>query len=279
MRKNAAARQKRSWRRCCTVMSWIVWNSWALRASGMLCLPHMPAQLDERRMVVEQKIAALQAQLAAFFGRFALEDEPNETAREERLRERCRQLQEALRQRGQAQERIARLLAEHPELAEAGDEAPADAEALRAQWDAVRKEIETHSERITAGKSRVERLTEEGDQVTEYESEKLRLQESLAEGQHRHALLVKTARLMEQAKENLSTRYLRPVMTRFAAYAGAFVPELGETAIIDTSLDVKVERQGERRGGTISARVISASWISVCVLPWSTPCIRGMPPA
>lgn len=198
-------------------------------------------------MVVEQKIAALQAQLAAFFGRFALEDEPNETAREERLRERCRQLQEALRQRGQAQERIARLLAEHPELAEAGDEAPADAEALRAQWDAVRKEIETHSERITAGKSRVERLTEEGDQVTEYESEKLRLQESLAEGQHRHALLVKTARLMEQAKENLSTRYLRPVMTRFAAYAGAFVPELGETAIIDTSLDVKVERQGERR--------------------------------
>lgn len=205
------------------------------------------AQLDERRMVVEQKIAALQAQLAAFFGRFALEDEPNETAREERLRERCRQLQEALRQRGQAQERIARLLAEHPELAEAGDEAPADAEALRAQWDAVRKEIETHSERITAGKSRVERLTEEGDQVTEYESEKLRLQESLAEGQHRHALLVKTARLMEQAKENLSTRYLRPVMTRFAACAGAFVPELGETAIIDTSLDVKVERQGERR--------------------------------
>lgn len=152
-------------------MSWIVWNSWALRASGMLCLPHMPLSWTKGGWWSSRKLRRWQAQLAAFFGRFALEDEPNETAREERLRERCRQLQEVLRQRGQAQERIARLLAEHPELAEAGDEAPADAEALRAQWDAVRKEIETHSERITAGKSRVERLTEEGDQVTEYESE------------------------------------------------------------------------------------------------------------
>ena len=90
-------------------------------------------------------------------------------------------------------------------------------------------------------------LTEEGDQVTEYESEKLRLQESLAEGQHRHALLVKTVQLMEKAKENLSTRYLQPVMSRFSAYAGEFVPELGKTAAVDTALDVMVEREGERR--------------------------------
>ena len=205
------------------------------------------AQLDEQRAVVERKIAALQAQLDAFFARFALEGEPDENAREERLRERCRQLQEALRQREQAQEKIARLQVEHPALAAAGEETPADAEALRAQWDAVREEIETRSQRITAGKSRVERLTEEGDQVTEYESEKLRLQESLAEGQHRHRLLVKTIKLLEKAKENLSTRYLRPVMTSFAAYVESFVPELGESAVIDTSLDVMVERQGERR--------------------------------
>lgn len=204
-------------------------------------------QLEEQGAAVDQKIAAQQAQLAAFFARFALEEEPDESTREERLRERYGQLQEVLRRREQAREKIARLQAEHPELAAAGEEMPADAGVLREEWDAVRAEIEALSERITAGKSRVEHLIEEGDQVTEYESEKLRLQESLAEGQHRHALLVKTVKLMEKAKENLSTRYLQPVMSRFSAYAGEFVPELGKTAAVDTALDVMVEREGERR--------------------------------
>ncbi len=98
-----------------------------------------------------------------------------------------------------------------------------------------------------------ERENETALSVTQKEAEKAELTLSLTEAEHTHALLQKAQKILKDAKEDLSTRYLKDMEGHFSGYL-AMLSEKEEHYTFDTDLALSTEREGERRTVEVLSR-------------------------
>ncbi len=123
----------------------------------------------------------------------------------------------------------------------------------------ARKEKELSASLLTLEKkiaeleAEAERENETALSVTQKEAEKAELAASLAEAEHTHSLLQKAQKILKDAKEDLSTRYLKDMEGHFSGYL-AMLSEKEERYTFDTDLALSTEREGERRTVEVLSR-------------------------
>ncbi len=100
--------------------------------------------------------------------------------------------------------------------------------------------------RITERSAELERQKEIAATEVQKSAEKETLKQELAQAEHTLSLLQKAQKLLKDAKEDLSTRYLKDMEGHFDRYL-ALLSDKKEKYTFDTDLALSTEREGERR--------------------------------
>jgi len=106
---------------------------------------------------------------------------------------------------------------------------------------------------IAAQTAEAERCGEIAAQAPLRRAEKQAIEEEKAEAEHTFALIQTTRKLLSDAKEDLSTRYLGDMEAHFARYLDLLGTE-NESFRFNTDLALSTERMGERRGVEVLSR-------------------------
>ncbi len=140
-----------------------------------------------------------------------------------------------------------------------GDEAPEnvlDVEALSEKEKQLLRELEAQSRELTDLNSRLERLRTETERLPELRERASALAERLATGKERLNTVTAAMRLLEEAKNALSTRYLDGMQESFTAFLKQLSEQEHLEAELDASLDVHMRQSGKSR----STESLSRGW-------------------
>jgi uncharacterized protein YhaN len=145
--------------------------------------------------------------------------------------------------------------------------APTDAE----EYDrlvALEKELQARisdlERRRTVLKNDVDHLSDEVDRIPELTHKQEGLKSRLAEYKANAATISTTAKLLEEAKTALSTRYLDDMQKSFARFLSILTEGDAPEAVMDTSFDVSLRKGGKTR----SMESFSRGWrdaVQFCV--------------
>lgn len=137
-------------------------------------------------------------------------------------------------------------------------------EHLNSEERAATEALEQLQRRRTLLKSSIDRLAVDADRIPELEEELLQMKNRIDEARANAATVAHTAKLLEEAKTALSTRYLDGMQTSFATFLSTLVGEKAPDARMDTSFDVHL-REG---GKTHTLESFSRGWrdaVQFCV--------------
>lgn len=122
-----------------------------------------------------------------------------------------------------------------------------DPRLLRQQEQHLREEVTQLERQLQLQLQRVHRLREQTAQIPQLREELVGWQEKLAKMRQDARLLDDTMDYLQQARERLSGNYLRTIESRFGAYLTQLEGNDGEKYLIDTELQVQLERMGQVR--------------------------------
>lgn len=109
------------------------------------------------------------------------------------------------------------------------------------------QQLEALRTEITSIEEKLNQLNQKLEERMEYEGEKERLLEQLAQGREHYEVLEDTVKYLKKAKENLSTHYFGDIQSHFEHYIKILCQSLSGTAGIDIKLNVKVNEGGAKR--------------------------------
>ena len=143
-------------------------------------------------------------------------------------------------------------------LAEAGareEDALLDAEQISAEWELVQAEYKQKSAELSVLAQKAEQLFEKADAYGALVAEKQALEDKLETWRANYEAIVQAEKFMEQARENLSSRYLVRMQEAFAQR----MQELGGGEMqfgMDTEFSVMLREKGKSR----SIEYLSSGW-------------------
>ncbi len=120
-------------------------------------------------------------------------------------------------------------------------------EALGKQEAELAQELEAAQRRHTLLKSGIERLALDADRVPELEETLAQIKEALDTARANAKTIADTAKLLEEAKTALSTRYLGGMQESFTKFLSSLTPESTPEALMDTSFEVRLREGGQTR--------------------------------
>lgn len=131
-----------------------------------------------------------------------------------------------------------------------------EADDLRGELADCRKRRDALLRERESLKSRIGSLSEEAERIPELEEECARLDEEYTKGEREYELLKKTANLLEKAREQFSTRYLKDLQKGVETFLSLLEPEEPYNSVVDVKLQVKLEEAGAFR----ELEYYSAGW-------------------
>ena len=118
-------------------------------------------------------------------------------------------------------------------------------ERWSAEERAAAETLEKLQRQRTLLKSSIDRLAADADRIPELEEELLQMKQRIDEARANAATVAHTAKLLEEAKNALSTRYLDGMQTSFASFLSTLIGEHAPDARMDTSFDVRLREGGQ----------------------------------
>ena len=122
-----------------------------------------------------------------------------------------------------------------------------DPKVLRTEEQRLRKMQEDASARLLRARQKVADLRRETERIPALRQELELNQKKLLEERENVRILDATMDFLQKAKENLATAYLGAIHSRFGHYLTMLDGSTGENYLIDTGLQVQLERQGLSR--------------------------------
>lgn len=148
----------------------------------------------------------------------------------------------------EAENRLQDYLAEHPEAEQPKDDAPPVSDIMT--LDEERRSLAAEKVKLTAERDRLRRLVlplrENADRADERRHRVAAVTEELAEANRRFFAIENARRLLEEARDRLSTRYLSDMQAAFAHYINRLVPSLDSRGVLSADLSLEVENGGRR---------------------------------
>lgn len=122
----------------------------------------------------------------------------------------------------------------------------ASKEVIESKISKLDMQISTLSDEKNYNKNQIELLETNLEEISNFENELEYTRQELKEAEEKCAILEKTKKYLEKAKEQFSSHYLKGMVTGFENYLKLLN---GETldANIDVNLDVKIETNGSKR--------------------------------
>ncbi len=177
----------------------------------------------------------------------------------EKLDERARLLDEIK----QKETELASFIAE--KKLDSPDQAPSlDCDALKAEQQKLQEGYEELQRHRTGLKSAIDRLADDAARIPELEDAQEQLKLRIAEARANAATIANTAKLLEEAKTALSTRYLDGMQRSFHEYLSVLTEGKAPESTIDTSFEVRLREAGQ----THSMESFSRGWrdaVEFCV--------------
>ena len=124
---------------------------------------------------------------------------------------------------------------------------PEDLDRLQAEERAVMEKLESAQRRHTLLKSGIDRLSLDADRIPDLEAELEQMKEQIDEARANAATVASTAKLLEEAKTALSTRYLDGMQESFHGFLEELVGKEAPDALMDTSFEVRLREGGQTR--------------------------------
>lgn len=161
-------------------------------------------------------------------------------------------------------EQISRFHTEHEADLQADVSASTDVELLKEEELRLRSKLNRLSRELAESRQSVRQLRHYVDQIPGKEDALSRRQEEKRQYLRSSALLDSTMDFLQQAREQLSSRYMAPIQRSFAAYMEQLWGDDVGRLMMDTELNVCLERCGEARElGYFSAG--SADIVTLCM--------------
>lgn len=158
----------------------------------------------------------------------------------EKLDERGRLLDEI----AQKEKELASFIAE--KKLDSPDQAPSlDCDALKAEQQHLQARYEELQRHRAGLKSAIDRLVDDADRIPELEDAQAQLKLRIAEARANATTIANTAKLLEEAKTALSTRYLDGMQRSFHEYLSVLTEGEAPESTIDTSFEVRLREAGQ----------------------------------
>lgn len=199
---------------------------------------------QEKASRIRAELTALQERLSAFLGRLTHRQSNQPEACLARIESLCREhtiIQESIRRQRQD------LSEREKEYGKDTQEIPASAEILRQQESALSQRLELLRTQQTDLLRLWGRTTEQTQKIPALEDELSHLSAELVSAEQNLTVLRRTAQLLTESKEALSTRYLGGMQAHFEHFIGLAQGDVPSDAKIDTSFTVSVREGGKSR--------------------------------
>lgn len=199
---------------------------------------------QEKASRIRAELTASQERLSAILGRLTQRQSNQPEACLARIESLCREhtiVQESIRRQRQD------LSEREKESGKDTQEIPASAEILRQQESALSQRLELLRTQHTDLLRLWGRTTEQTQKIPALEDELSHLSAELVSAEHNLTVLRRTAQLLTESKEALSTRYLGGMQAHFEHFIGLAQGDVASDAKIDTSFTVSVREGGKSR--------------------------------
>lgn len=120
-------------------------------------------------------------------------------------------------------------------------------EELKVQEEKKMQEFKDCEKNLQVIRQKRKLLLEEVEQIPQLNDQVVYLKDKLLESQHSCEVLDTTKHFLEQAKDNLSNRYLGPVEQRFLFYVKELFGDSFHSLLVDQDLHVQIDEQGSNR--------------------------------
>lgn len=219
------------------------------------------AKLKEERKALEKRIKRTLGEPAAGAAADALERLWKEEQRKNRkytdLKQSYHKLEKELRDKRETFREYKGRFSEEEILEFQNLQKPQrEADDLRGELADCRKRQDALLRERESLKSRIGSLSEEAERIPELEEECARLDEEYTKGEREYELLKKTVNLLEKAREQFSTRYLKDLQKGVETFLSRLEPEETYNSVVDVKLQVKLEEAGAFR----ELEYYSAGW-------------------
>ncbi|MBQ8310200.1 MAG: AAA family ATPase [Clostridia bacterium] len=139
-----------------------------------------------------------------------------------------------------------------------------DYDTLIAEEKRLQETLSTQKSRKTELSHRMERLAMDADRIPDLEEQLIALNEEIAEAKANSTTIANTARMLEEAKTALSTRYLDDMQKSFQRFLAVLTEGDVPESVMDASFDVSLRKSGKTR----SMESFSRGWrdaVQFCV--------------
>ncbi len=206
------------------------------------------AELERQQTARSRERKSLRNTLEAFTAKYALDADLTDPDQLDLLREEVRSLPRLNRQLRETAQELTAFRRDHRELlALPARESLRDPEGLRLAEARLTARLQELEQELAALEQRSCGLRAQLDTIPQLGDEAAQLEESARADTERAGLLDQTIRLLEQARESLSNRYMGTVQARFLRYMDRISGEDPEQIQVTAELEVRVERLGELR--------------------------------
>lgn len=185
--------------------------------------------------------------LEKLFGQYGIAMEPDVRAQLRRLREDEREQRIATMQERTFAQQAAQFRAEHSEALLADTSQTADSQQLKQEEMRVRSALTDLTGQLLQTRQRIRELQAQTEQIPQLQEELECWQTKKTEAREKARILDETMDFLQQAKDCLSVSYLETIRTRFGHYLSMLEGGADERYLIDTDLQVQLERLGQAR--------------------------------
>lgn len=186
-------------------------------------------------------------ELAAFFDRYQIDPGENLRNRLYRLREDVHEARSLLAQKQELAAQLDELRRNYGNSLHAERTPKTSIQDLNTKAQTLRAAATELSGRLLAQKQELQALRQQAERVTQLREEQDYWRCKLAQDREDAEILDATMAFLQQAKANLSTAYLSTIQSRFGYYLSQLDGVSGEKYLIDTELQVQLERHGKAR--------------------------------
>ena len=192
-------------------------------------------------------LKACSEELEEFFTRFGMPMGEDARAQLRQLRDDLRDARALLAQKQELSDQLCEFQQEHTQALARPIASEMDMQKLKSEEQTLRSGLTALTEKLLRQKQELQELRTQADRIPQLREELARWQQQKEEGRENAHILDDTMDFLQQARERLSTSYLGTIQTHFGYYLSKLEGMPCEKFLIDTDLQVQLERLGQTR--------------------------------
>ena len=202
---------------------------------------------DTRSRQWEAELNECRQQMQAFFDRFGLTMDGDARTQLRRIREDKRNFQTAQNLAQSLKQQICAMEETCADALRMQLQPVADTATLKNEVRQLQEELTEQTTRLLQLRQRITFLRSQADQIPQLREELEQWQRRKAQDRENARILDDTMAFLQKARDNLSAGYLGMIQSRFGYYLSELEGITGQRYLIDTDLQVQLERQGQTR--------------------------------